>query len=124
LARNRKRSGRKKTGQPAMLIIYSTDSADYGHVLYQDIYIPVAAGPGAGPHVKAFKGYTLDGEQKGDYRDSHWIVNAGRSILGKLGQAAGGLMESLRRLTTVTRALACFCLRYRRSVKPPFGSKF
>jgi len=49
----------------AMLIIYSTDSADYGHVLYQDIYIPVAAGPGAGPHVKAFKGYTLDGEQKG-----------------------------------------------------------
>lgn len=52
--------------QPAaMLVVYSTDSADYGHVLYQDIYIPAAATAGAGPHVKVFDGFTTDAERKG-----------------------------------------------------------
>jgi hypothetical protein len=55
--------GGKQPG--AMLVIYSTDSADAGHVLYQDIYIPPSAGPGGGPHVKVFNGFTSDAEQKG-----------------------------------------------------------
>jgi hypothetical protein len=50
----------------AMLVVYSTDPADYGHILYQDIYIPsAAAGPGAGPHVKVFSGASFDADQKG-----------------------------------------------------------
>lgn len=43
----------------AMLVVYSTDPADYGALLHQEEYFPTAAGgPGAGPHVKVFNGYT------------------------------------------------------------------
>ncbi len=41
----------------ALLVVYSTDAATHGHVLYQDFYIPSSA-PGAGPHVKVFNAFT------------------------------------------------------------------
>ncbi len=47
-----------------MLVVYSTDSATHGNVLYQDLYIP-PAGVGGGPHVKVFNGYAPAVTQQG-----------------------------------------------------------
>ena len=47
-----------------MLVVYSTDPATHGQVLYQDFYVP-AAGAGGGPHVKVFNGYTPAATQQG-----------------------------------------------------------
>ena len=48
----------------ALLVVYSTDDATYGNVLYQDIFIPAAANIST-PHVKVFNGYTAAAARQG-----------------------------------------------------------
>jgi hypothetical protein len=52
-----KNSARGATQYGVLLAVYSTDPADYGTLLFQDLFTP-AAGAGAGPHVKVFNGFT------------------------------------------------------------------
>ena len=45
--------------------IYSTDPADNGKLLDSQHKVIAGAGPGAGPHVKVFDGFSPDADQKG-----------------------------------------------------------
>lgn len=58
-----KLAARPRSQFGVMLVVYSTDTATHGDVLYQDLFIP-AAGAGAGPHVKVFDGFA-PAENKG-----------------------------------------------------------
>lgn len=61
----RQKLDRPGTRQGLLLVVYSTDSSDYGNVLYQDIFVPTTGTPGGGPHVRVFDGYKPEVDQKG-----------------------------------------------------------